>query len=232
MEIISNHLEERCFSDFLNLSTGTRIRLRFAVAFFTSPELIDTVAAASPENQIHLIVSLNPPTSYHALKRVLWRSNVRIDFVPAGLHSKIYIIESDESEPIAAVGSSNLTAGGLKRNIETNVLFRGAEVQQCGVASHFDYICKRADVLTPEVLEDYRQEFEEFTTATASRKRAESLLQRKRPVTAGQDRCGEGCSFVANALRESAFRVSASSVPGPKVWRCWSSACQPKARAA
>ena len=177
MEIISNYLERRFFTDFLRLSPGTRIRIRFAVAFFTSPELIDEVAAASPENRIHLIVSLNPPTSYHALKKILWRSNVRIDFVPLGLHSKIYIIESDESEPIAAVGSSNLTAGGLKRNIETNVLFRGAEVQQCGIESHFNFISEQADVLTPEALEDYRQEFEEFRTATASRKRAKSLSQ-------------------------------------------------------
>ena len=177
MEIITNHLEGRYISDFLKLTAGTSIRIRFAVAFFTSTDLIEEVATASPENQIHLIVSLNPPTSYQALKRILWRTNIRIDFVPSGLHSKIYILESREHESIAVVGSSNLTAGGLKRNIETNVLLRGAEVQQCGIESHFDYICEQADSLTPEALEDYKQEFEEFTTATASRKRAKSLLQ-------------------------------------------------------
>ena len=202
MEIISNQLNETCFSDILNLSSGSHIRLRFAVAFFTSPELIDKVAAASPENQIYLIVSLNPPTSYHALKKVLCRSNVRIGFVPAGLHSKIYIIESDESEPIAAVGSSNLTAGGLKRNIETNVLFRGAEVQQCGIESHFNFISEQADVLTPEALEDYRQEFEEFRTATALRKRAKSLSQPHARLSVGAAKSFLGFGNAAYCVHE------------------------------
>ncbi|MEZ6137009.1 MAG: phospholipase D-like domain-containing protein [Pirellulaceae bacterium] len=218
MEIISNHLEERCFSDFLTLPAGSPIRLRFAVAFFTSPELIDEVAAASPENQVYLVVSLNPPTSYHALKKILWRSNVRIDFVPEGLHSKIYIIESDVSEPIAAVGSSNLTVGGLMRNIETNVLFRGTEVEQCGIKSHFDFICQRADALTPEALEDYRQEFEEFRTATASRNRAKSLLQPQTRLRVGAAKSFLDFWNAAYCVHELVRELSAENFPEVPVY--------------
>lgn len=39
-------------------------------------------------------------------------------------HPKLYLAESD-SETAAIVGSSNLTAGGLKANVEANVLIRG-----------------------------------------------------------------------------------------------------------
>lgn len=178
MEIITNHLDERFFADFLRQTSGKRATFRAAVAFFTSADFISEFAAASIDNRVHLIVSLNPPTSYHALKKVLWRSNVRVDFVASGLHSKIYILEADGSEPVAAIGSSNLTSGGLRRNIETNVLFRGKEIELSNLGFHFSHICGLADTLTPEVLEEYREEFEEFSKSMATKpKRAKSLLQ-------------------------------------------------------
>lgn len=161
------------------------MRFRAAVAFFTSADFIEEIAAASPTNVVHLIVSLNPPTSYFALKKVLWRPNVRIEFVSSGLHSKIYILEAEGNQTIAAIGSSNLTSGGLKSNIETNVILRGAEVERSCVESHFAYISDLAEALTPEILEDYKLEFEEFAAATPPRNRSKLLRQPKSQLNTG-----------------------------------------------
>lgn len=178
MEIITNNLNDRFFADFFRQSSGKRSLFRAAVAYFTSDTFISEFAGASIDNQVHLIVSLNPPTSYHALKSILWRTNVRVDFVATGLHSKIYMLDANGIEPIAAIGSSNLTSGGLWRNIETNVLLRGMEIKECNLDSHFSHICRLAATLTPEVLEDYKEEFEEFSKSKATQpKRAKSLLQ-------------------------------------------------------
>src|SRR5690606_36871093 len=120
--------------------------------------------AGSHSSDIHLIVSLSPPTSYYALKRLLWRPNVRVDFVASGLHSKLYILESSERR-IAVIGSSNLTSGGLHENIETNVIFEGKQGDELEVASHFAHIAYLGQPLTPAILESYKDEYDAFVRA-------------------------------------------------------------------
>lgn len=162
MEIVTNHFRERLLKNIIVSRLGVRSSFRAAVAFFTSPDLIDEIAS-SPQNKVHLVVSLNPPTNYYALKRILRHSNVRVDFVSSGLHSKIYILDASDGSSVAVMGSSNLTAGGLHRNIETNVVLRGDEVRQYDVESHFNYVCSLSEILTPEILDKYKQEFDDFS---------------------------------------------------------------------
>ncbi len=45
---------------------------------------------------------------------------------PTGIyHSKLYLMKTDDDEVTSVVGSSNLTDGGLKKNMEINVVLRG-----------------------------------------------------------------------------------------------------------
>lgn len=168
MEIATNRYCGESFEEHLNAVRGEQIRFRAAVAFFTSTEMIERLAESN-ENQIHLIVSLNPPTSYDAIKRVLWRTNVQIEFVSSGLHSKLYILDTKAGDRFAAIGSSNLTSGGLSGNIETNVLLSGDEVRYSNVESHFNHIRSFAEPLTPEILEAYKVTYEDYKQIRSSK---------------------------------------------------------------
>ncbi|MEQ8787436.1 MAG: phospholipase D family protein [Pirellulaceae bacterium] len=161
MEIITNRQRDEMFGKKFEAALIVPSRIRIAVAFFTSADVIER-AADSEEHSVHLIVSLNPPTSYEALRSVLSRVNVRVEFVASGLHSKIYIVDSVDGSRFAAIGSSNLTSGGLSGNIETNVLLCGDEVAQFNLESHFEFISTMAEPLSPEVLERYRETYESY----------------------------------------------------------------------
>ena len=76
-------------------------------------------------------------------------------------HPKMYLATADYQTYCAVVGSSNLTLGGLRDNVEINVVMRGAEsaapIRQC--LSMYDSITDNTALLepTPRFVEKYAE---------------------------------------------------------------------------
>ncbi len=212
MHIVTNSFEHQTLAQHINNFASNVTRFRAAIAFFTSAEFVEDFAK-HPNCTVHLIVSLNPPTSYRALRELLWRTNIRIDFIASGLHSKIYLLENSANQRLAVIGSSNLTNGGLIGNIETNVIFRNEEVDFHDIDSHFNYIVERSSALTPEILEQYRDEYESFVAANSQRRTSTSP-----PAVLARPASTIASSFLhfwrsVNYVRELVHDLSADSFP-------------------
>jgi hypothetical protein len=163
MKIVTNHFNDESLIAELEKISIPSGDIRIAVAFFNNAELIERMACKSAVN-VHLVVSLRPPTDYYALKKIYWRKNVTVTYLSSEFHSKIYLFDSkgSEREFFVSVGSSNLTNGGLANNIETNVLLERREAERVGISNHFEFIVNSGELLTPEILEEYKHVFDKF----------------------------------------------------------------------
>lgn len=81
-------------------------------------------------------------------------------------HPKLYITTSDYKTYTAIVGSSNLTAAGLKSNEEVNVLIKGGKgespVRNCNKI--FDRLVRSRDLFEPD--QEFADRYEEFYEKT------------------------------------------------------------------
>jgi HKD family nuclease len=160
VELLTNGYEERTLFAAL-VPEGTSLRkLRVAVAFFSDKTLIERTLD-HPEGEVELVVSLRYPTNPDSLALFYRLPNVSVRWLDDAFHSKIYLCEYDDVRVAAAVGSSNLTRGGLLQNIETNLLLNRDEVEAIGLQNHFEHLWKRSVPLTPAALADYREAFRE-----------------------------------------------------------------------
>lgn len=160
MKVVTNQLGGASLRAVLGAVGIAALRFRAAVPFFTVGHLVKQVAQVSG-NHVHLIVTLCPPTDYFALREIYSMPNVEVEFVDGELHSKLYLLQTANSQ-LAVIGSSNLTNGGLASNIETNVVFEGQEIEFHSLEKHFQFIAQHAQPLTPEVLDGYRLKYEEY----------------------------------------------------------------------
>ena len=83
-------------------------------------------------------------------------------------HPKMYLATADYQRYCAVVGSSNLTLGGLRDNVEVNVVMRGAEsaapIRQC--LSVYDSLTDNTALLEPTLrfVEKYAELYSQATT--------------------------------------------------------------------
>jgi hypothetical protein len=129
----------------------------FVTAFFNYEQLLKILN--NDGKKVCLVVSLRPPTSYYSLLVVSALKHVEVRFLKKELHSKIYSFTKNNSYK-AAVGSSNLTNGGLFNNIETNVVFEGDDAYECYKTC--SDIKGKSFQLTPRVLSEYKSIYDSF----------------------------------------------------------------------
>jgi hypothetical protein len=113
--------DRRCVGENLNRLAGRASRVDLAVAYLTDASVL--ARWTTGRRIVNALVALTPPTSSSALRDAtrIRRPNLDLRFLGPGFHSKLFIFYSGGVPFAASVGSSNLTSGGLKGNIETNV---------------------------------------------------------------------------------------------------------------
>lgn len=167
----------------------------FVTAFFTQEQLIQIMNSAG--KSVRLTVSLRPPTCPKALRKILLFQNVEVRFLGSELHSKIYgFAKGDrnslfEREYNCAVGSSNMTEGGLYKNIETNVLLTEDHAKQA--YEQAEAIFDSANQLTSNVLDRYEEELKDYEKPVFT-----DITSSPDKLDAGYERINNAIKYVSN----------------------------------
>lgn len=157
-------------SDFENLLidlSGKADHIKIATAFFSDTKLISGWQRNS--KTVDLLVSLRPPTNYYSLLKIYSEKHINIQFLGNEFHSKFFIFYSN-SQPFALViGSSNLTAGGLYNNIETNTIIKDENYLK-EIDREFSVLWNISYQLQPTDLDRFKILFDKFTKKADSEK--------------------------------------------------------------
>jgi len=171
----------------------------FVTAFFTQEQQVKILSRAG--KKVRLTVSLRPPTCPRALRETLLLSNVEVYFLGRELHSKIYGFAKGDvnslfgNEYKAAIGSSNMTNGGLYNNIETNILLEGKQAEE--VYLQAESIFKRGKPLTADVLDRYEEEFTAF-----DKPKFDDIVASPAMLDAGYERIQNAVKYVAGLCKD------------------------------
>lgn len=174
----------------------------FVTAFFTQEQQIKIMNNAG--KTVRLAVSLRPPTCPRALRETLLLSNVEVRFLGRELHSKIYgFVKGDKNslfgcEYKVAIGSSNMTDGGLYNNIETNILLEGKQAE--AAYSHAENIFEHANPLTSDVLDRYEEEFASF-----DKPKFDDIVATPAMLDAGYERIQNAVKYVLSLCKEEIY---------------------------
>ncbi|MBM4311184.1 MAG: hypothetical protein FJ119_09615 [Deltaproteobacteria bacterium] len=141
------------------------------VAFFTDNKLIKTWLKQKME--VNLCVSLRPPTNPYTLQEVYHICD-SIKYLGKEFHSKICIFYSGSKIIGAVVGSSNMTQGGLLKNIETNIVTSNPDLLNA-LANEVKRISEISSELEPEDIQRYILAYE---ASKKQRKAAENIFSK------------------------------------------------------
>ncbi|MBA4320208.1 MAG: hypothetical protein C0412_17565 [Flavobacterium sp.] len=185
MEILLSDNQNTKISDIVKDSLSKAIDVRIAVAFLKQSGLniikdsLDKCLKNS--GKIEFLVGLDfrttEPDSLIILRKMSDSNNrmkcycfsdPRLSNAPI-FHPKLYLISDRLKNTTAIVGSSNLTQGGLKDNIEINVIFQGRETDNAILQLTNIYLKMRLQetVFEPnfEYLEGYREIYDRISTS-------------------------------------------------------------------
>ncbi|EKB3551742.1 phospholipase D family protein [Vibrio parahaemolyticus] len=198
--IITNGLvDEQTFAKQLTDYGKSCSEACFVTAFFTQEQQIKIMSLAG--KSVRLTVSLRPPTNPRSLREIMLLSNVEVRFLGRELHSKIYgFVEGDRDSLFGgkynvAIGSSNMTNGGLYNNIETNVLLTGAQAEQAYIQA--ETIFDRANQLTSNVLDRYEEEFAAYEEPVFN-----DIVSSPTELDAGYERIHHAIKYVSSLCIE------------------------------
>ena len=173
--ILTNDKDEnlnKILSDFADKAD----KIKIATAFFSNTEFINQWLNNS--KQIDLLVSLRPPTNYYSLKNVQSKIGITIQFLGNNFHSKFFIFYNN-GEPFACIiGSSNFTAGGLYRNIETNAILTDKKYLQ-EVNIQFLKLWEQSFSLQPTDLANYKTVFDKFQKREKEIEKVQAEFEKK-----------------------------------------------------
>lgn len=215
--------------DELNAIVGRSRDIRFAVAFMSSDGLALVRDAlreavrkgATFEVLVGLDMSVTEPAALSTMYE--WsqaNANVAMFCIVSAVgsavyHPKLYLAGSDAGTT-CVVGSSNLTAGGLKKNIEANLVVEGEPTDDVMTEAYSVYnrLKFHKDRVVPdaELLQMYADRFE---SAAAERKRRrdkqfeEKVRSLRRPTPTRRDLVG-WLELVYDALPKGEFTTSAA----------------------
>jgi hypothetical protein len=150
--------------------------IKIASAFYSDSEI--TSGWADQSKNIHLIVSLRPPTNYYSLKSIQIKSRISIHFLGDSFHSKFILFFRNNRPKYCVIGSSNFTSGGLFKNIETNVLLEDPLTLD-EMADHFNHLFNQSYILQPIDLENYKPIYEKALRRLKQTEGEQKVFQRK-----------------------------------------------------
>jgi HKD family nuclease len=131
-------------------------KIQVGVAYLSSAEPVESWLKRGVP--IQLVVALQPPTDARVVRTLINSFPVQLEakFYSAGFHSKLLIFFRKGKPFCAQVGSSNLTGGGLRSNLETNVILREPK-QLNELVGHFNNIWKGSLDLQPTDINHYQE---------------------------------------------------------------------------
>lgn len=154
-------------------------KIQVGVAYLSSAEPVESWLKRGVP--IRLVVALQPPTDARVVRTLINSFPVQLEakFYSAGFHSKLLIFFRKGKPFCAQVGSSNLTGGGLRSNLETNVILREPK-QLKELVGHFNNIWKGSGDLQPTDIDHYQEHIRpKVSEATGAPKRAQGSGGRK-----------------------------------------------------
>lgn len=213
------------FEDLMMDLSETADCIKIATAFFSDTKLISTWVDRS--KTVDLLVSLRPPTNYYSLLKIYSKKHVNIQFLGNEFHSKFFIFYKD-SKPFAfVIGSSNLTAGGLYKNIETNTIIRDENYLK-EIDRKFSALWKISYQLQPTDLDGFKIIFDKFAKKAAYEKAEldafETAILSGRSKKADKPRIGRHakehhifCAAV-NQIKAIVSEISEKEYPGIPIY--------------
>lgn len=158
-----NKTLKKILKDFADKADTVKV----ASAFFSDTEFINHWLDNS--KQVDLLVSLRPPTNYYSLKNIHSKHGINIQFLGNNFHSKFFIFYKNERPFGCIIGSSNFTAGGLHKNIETNAILTDTKYLT-EIDKQFSNLWELSFSLQPTDLDYFKAIFDNF------QKRAEKTV--------------------------------------------------------
>lgn len=156
-KLILTNNKEKCLEDLLFEFGENADEIFIASAFFSDTKLLNKWTKL--DKTIQLIVSLRFPTSYDSLNEVFKNKNITIRFLGKKFHSKFYVFFKDKKPVACIIGSSNLTGGGLRNNIETNAILTDPTHLNAIVEQISELEKHSPQLLDNNVLEAYEPEY-------------------------------------------------------------------------
>lgn len=151
-----------------------------------APYVTDTAVLAEVARRggiVQLLVGLNDVTQPEALDGIRGLPGISIRYYTSKFHAKIYLFDT-----AAAVGSSNLTSGGLWSNREANLLFdeeTDTEVVQ-ELRAYFNRLFEDAEILSPDVFLNFQAAHIRFSRGADLEARIEAHIGKVVPSTGAQ----------------------------------------------
>jgi hypothetical protein len=171
--LVSN--EQLKVADGLSHLANKADKIDVGVAYLSSAEPVASWLKRGIS--VRLVVALQPPTDARVIRFLVSSFPVGLEpkFYSAKFHSKLLIFFRKGKAFGAHVGSSNLTGGGLRSNLETNVILREPK-QLRELASHFNNMWKGSRDLEPTDIDLYQEHCDQIAQDLARIKQK----QRKR----------------------------------------------------
>lgn len=148
--------------------------IKIAVAFFVDTEFINHCCKVN--KAIRIIVSLRPPTNYYSLKKIL-SQKIQVKYLGSDFHSKYFILSKKGIPYACIIGSSNLTTGGVEKNIETNVLIYDQESINA-LDEQFTNLWSKASTLHSDELSKYKDIFDRFSKRQIQARKEMDLFEK------------------------------------------------------
>ena len=120
------------------------------------------------------ITDWQPLVKLHRLRMKYSNLSVKV-FKNRGFHPKLFLSEFQNGQASILIGSSNLTAGGISRNIEANILLEGKPSTELinEIKSFIDSAFLNAHPLDSSLIDQYRK----YVTKTRNRHSASRPLK-------------------------------------------------------
>jgi hypothetical protein len=175
-KLILTNYEENNLKKVISNFAYKADKIKIASAFFSNTKLINEWLNNS--KQVDLLVSLRPPTNYYSLKSVQSNIGITIQFLGDDFHSKFFIFYNNGQPFACIIGSSNFTAGGLYKNIETNAIFTDTKYLQ-EIDIQFSSLWERSFSLQPTDLANFKTVFDNFQKREKETEKDQAEFEKK-----------------------------------------------------
>lgn len=175
-QIILTNSKDKSLKKVLTDFAESADSIKIATAFFSDTKFIS--AWLNDSKKVDLLISLRPPTNYYSLKDVHLKSGINIQFLGHEFHSKFLIFYSNEKPFACIVGSSNLTEGGLQKNIETNAILTNLTLVE-ELEEQFSILWRQSYLLRSVDLLRFKEVFIKFQNRNQQAQKEQSEFEKK-----------------------------------------------------